>query len=212
MAASSTPFLVTNAWPLSGSARVKTFSRRCKPRQAPTGACETISARFDDEAAPVAGPDLDEHLYGCQACRNFEAALADLGSNVRLRSAPPVPQDPVASLVPASRLRLDISGGSFGSVVARLCVLAGPLRPDGRAPRCRQSWLWPPCRSEWVRTPHMAPPDHRRRAPPAYGRIATPAVREVAAYALKPATNEACLTAGSRRDCPGWTNATHEPE
>jgi predicted anti-sigma-YlaC factor YlaD len=72
-------------------------------RRPPVGcdeASEAISARFDDEKLPIAGPGLDAHLAGCPACRDFEAQLAGLGRRLRMRSARPVPQDLAANLVP----------------------------------------------------------------------------------------------------------------
>ena len=74
---------------------------RRKPRVGCEEATEAISARIDGEELPVAGPDLDAHLAGCPACRDFEAQLAGLGRRLRLRSARPVPQDLVAILAPS---------------------------------------------------------------------------------------------------------------
>jgi predicted anti-sigma-YlaC factor YlaD len=50
-----------------------------------------ISADLDGEEVPVAPEVLARHLAGCAACRQFAAAAAALTREVRLRSAPAVP-------------------------------------------------------------------------------------------------------------------------
>ena len=70
-------------------------------------AAEAISARMDGEELHIASLDLDTHLAGCPACRDFEAGAANLGRQVDLTSARPVPGDLVATLMsmvePSSR-------------------------------------------------------------------------------------------------------------
>ena len=61
-------------------------------------ASEAISARMDGEQLPIASADLDAHLAGCPACRDFEAQVATLGRRVGLTAARPVPEGLVAAL------------------------------------------------------------------------------------------------------------------
>ena len=61
-------------------------------------ASEAISARLDSEELPIASRDLDVHLAGCRACRDFEAQGAALGRQVALISTRPMPEGLVAAV------------------------------------------------------------------------------------------------------------------
>ena len=95
-------------------------------------ASEAISARLDGEELPIASRDLDAHLAGCPACRDFEAQVANLGRQVDLTSARPVPEDLVAALM------------------AMVEPSSPPVRMDGQtsAPTCtRPGWA---SRVQWA--------------------------------------------------------------
>ena len=78
----------------SGRFRGKGVVVRCEDAQ------EAISARLDGERHPVPGAALEMHLGNCQACRDFEAEVLDLGRRAGLRSPRAVPEDLLAMLVP----------------------------------------------------------------------------------------------------------------
>ena len=115
-------------------------------------ASEAISARLDGEELPIAGRDLDDHLAGCPACRDFEAQVANLGRQVALMSARPMPEGLVAVVaamvepshrwlewtsrylpLAASRSgwarRLQWAGGTLPAVVAVVAISMGAGSP-----------------------------------------------------------------------------------
>ncbi|HTW06724.1 MAG TPA: hypothetical protein VME46_04390 [Acidimicrobiales bacterium] len=63
-------------------------------------ALEAASARCDGEQVPIAELDLDAHLASCGACREFDAGVAALGRQLRLRPARAVPEGLMAELAP----------------------------------------------------------------------------------------------------------------
>jgi anti-sigma factor RsiW len=86
---------------------VKLNARRpitARVRKGPLVACadaqETISAGLDGERPPLSRPVLGAHLASCEVCRDFEANVTGMGRSARLRSAVPVPDGLVASLLP----------------------------------------------------------------------------------------------------------------
>jgi predicted anti-sigma-YlaC factor YlaD len=78
----------------SGRFRRKRVVTRCEDAQ------EAISARLDGERLPFLGAAFEMHLGNCQACRDFEAEVVDLGRRAGLRAPRVVPEDLMATLVP----------------------------------------------------------------------------------------------------------------
>jgi predicted anti-sigma-YlaC factor YlaD len=70
--------------------------------QSPVITCEeareAISACLDREWHPALGAALEGHLANCPACRGFQADVASLQLQGRLRSPKPVPDDLVSTL------------------------------------------------------------------------------------------------------------------
>lgn len=61
---------------------------------------EAVSARADNERAPVRHRRLDAHLASCPACRDFRDRLGDLGGRTGLTPAPQVPPGLASALAP----------------------------------------------------------------------------------------------------------------
>lgn len=110
--------------------------------------CETlrvdISARLDGELDESRARELDEHLEGCAACRDYEARMRSVRRAMRVRSAEPVPDLTAAIMqrVEGQRARLDrrrdwVSGArvaAVAAVVAALLVFATSVPFTDRQP------------------------------------------------------------------------------
>jgi anti-sigma factor RsiW len=104
----------------SGRSGGKDEVNRCEDTQ------EAISAGLDGEPHPALGAALEVHLANCQACRDFEADVVNIGRRARLRAPRAVPEDLMAMLAPllepAPRPRFP------------------PLRPRRWEQDCRPGW------------------------------------------------------------------------
>jgi predicted anti-sigma-YlaC factor YlaD len=82
---------------------------------------EALSARMDGEELPIPAADLDEHLAGCAACRDWQHGAAELTRRLRVRPAAATPD------------------------LAAAVTAAADHIPRRKRPR----WSWP--RSSWPR-------------------------------------------------------------
>ena len=130
---------------------------------------------------PLPAADLDAHLAGCPACRDFEAQVATLGRQVALTSARPMPEGLVAVVAamvePSHRWlewtsrylplagsrsgwasRLQWAGGTLPAVVAVVAISMGAGSPLHLVPTRPPS----PCTAGLSGTPRV--PRRLRRA------------------------------------------------
>jgi predicted anti-sigma-YlaC factor YlaD len=104
---------------------------------------EALSARLDGEPPGLPEADLEAHLAGCPACRDWQEAAAEVTRRARLVLAPPVPDVTAAVLaaLPARAdarrrlrwadpvLRTALAGVGLGQLVVGLPALVGDGTP-----------------------------------------------------------------------------------